>query len=99
MRRALPSTQAGAATLVAGYETATFRVYLCRLGTGELAYHGVSKLDTSQSITLPAVPGGDGFVATNSAGSGQYTYEITSRHLVVRHNGIVLRDEPVLGGL
>lgn len=93
--RELSAADTAGATLAVAYETATFRIDICRLAGDRLTYHGVAKRDSTQTITLPAVPIRDGYRATNSGSSGVYTYEITSQRLDVRHDGVLLRAEPV----
>lgn len=86
-------------TLDAGYETRTFRIYVCQSAPDRRYYYGVSKANSAQYIVLPSTPIDGGYQAVNRTGTDEYRYDITTTHLVVRHQGAVLLDEPVTGQL
>jgi hypothetical protein len=95
--RALPG--AGPAELVAGYETARFRLYYCRTADGTLYYRGVSRSDPNGVLTLPAHPIPGGYEATRFAAGSVFVYQVVDRVLRVSRDGRVLRVDPVLRDL
>jgi hypothetical protein len=84
------------AVLVAGYETARFRLYYCRTAAGRLYYHGVSKANPAHSATLPATAIPGGFEARTTAGGSTYVYRVVAGELIVIQDGAVIRVDPVL---
>ena len=89
----------GPAALVAGYETARFRVYFCRTGDGALYYRGVSRTDPAGVVTVPAYPIADGFEARRTAAGSTFVYQVKARVLRVFQDGTLLRADPVLRDL
>jgi hypothetical protein len=88
------------AAYVVGYQTATFRLYYCRGTDGTVYYRGVSKANPARAVTLPATPIAGGFEATNHASDGHtYLYRVADGRLIIARDGMVLRDEPIVGQL
>jgi hypothetical protein len=86
------------ATYIAGYQTAGFRIYFCRGTDQRVYYRGVSRADPTSAVTLPAAAVPGGFEARTVGEDGRsYVYRVAGGRLVVRRDGAVLRDEPVLG--
>jgi hypothetical protein len=89
----------GPAVLVAAYETSRFRLYYCRTSAGQLYYRGVSRIDPSGVVTLPATEIAGGYEARTTANGSAFVYRVASRALVVIQDGRVLRTDPVLRDL
>ena len=89
----------GPAGLVAGYETARFRLYFCRTEDGQLYYRGVSRTDPAGVVTVPASPIAGGFEARRTADGSTFVYQVEARVLRVFQDGILLLADPVLRDL
>jgi hypothetical protein len=89
----------GPAVLVAAYETSRFRLYYCRTSAGQLYYRGVSRIDPSGVVTLPATEIAGGYEARTTANGSAFVYRVVSRALVVIQDGRVIRTDPVLRDL
>lgn len=87
------------AVLEAGYETSRFRLYYCRTADGRLFYHGVSKADSTQVVTLPATAIPGGYEARTTADGSSYLYRVAGGTLTVVRDGAVIRRDPVIGAL
>lgn len=74
------------------FETASYRIYLCKNRQGKVFYNGISKRNGS-AIILPVISEeGVGMVATN----GQYEYLITGASLTISRNNQVIKEEQVI---
>ncbi len=74
------------------FETASYRIYLCKNQQGKDFYNGISKRNGS-AIFLPLISEeGVGMVATN----GQYEYVITGASLTISRNNRVIQEEQVI---
>jgi hypothetical protein len=82
--------EAPATAAVFGY-TASSRIAICKSPSGQYEYRGVRVADGARLITS-AKPTDGGFVAENEG----ITYTVTSKALVVRAGGQVIRDEPMV---
>ena len=89
----------GPAILVAGYETARFRLYFCRTAGGALYYRGISRVDPGGAVTVPAYPIAGGFEARRTADGSTFVYQVKARVLRVFRDGTLLRADPVLRDL
>ena len=89
----------GPADLIAGYETARFRLYFCRTDDGALYYRGVSRVDPGGAVTVPAYPIADGFEARRTVDGSTFVYQVKARVLRVFQDGTLLRADPVLRDL
>ncbi len=79
------------AEVLASYETANYRIFICEGFNNYIFYRGVEKT-TGASINLTAVRDRQGWQARN----GEYLYQINDQELVVRQGGKVLFKEPVI---
>lgn len=74
------------------FETASYKIYLCKNRQGKDFYNGISKRNGS-AIILPLISEeGVGMVATN----GQYEYLITGASLTISRNNRVIKEEQVI---
>ena len=74
------------------FETANYRIYLCKNRQGKDFYNGISKRN-GNAIILPLISEeGTGMVATN----GQYEYIITGASLTISRNNRVIKEEQVI---
>jgi hypothetical protein len=71
--------------------TASSRIAICKAPSGQYEYRGVRVSDGAKLI-VAAKPTDGGFVADNEG----ITYTVTSRALVVKSGGQVIRDEPMV---
>lgn len=86
--------RAGGGPQYDAFETDSFYIFICTTGNPEdgLYYHGVSKNDYDNYITLPAyVEEGTGYVAENQ----NYTYIVNGLELVVYDGNRVILTESV----
>ena len=95
--RTLPG--GGPATLVAGFGTARFRLFICRTDRGALYYRGISRADAARATTLAArtVPGG--YEARGTENGDTFVYRIAQGRLSVTKNGSPLFTDPVTSTL
>lgn len=74
------------------FETASYRIYVCKNRQGKDFYYGISKRNGS-AIILPLISEeGVGMVATN----GQYEYLITGAYITISKKNRVIKEERVI---
>ena len=82
--------RAGGLPMVDFFETDNFWIYICQ--SDGLYYHGVSKPDGNNYITLPAyAEEGTGYVAENKG----YTYIVNGAALSIYRDGYLIQEESV----
>jgi hypothetical protein len=87
------------ATLVAGYRTARFRLYVCRTAGGQLYYRGISRADARQATTIAATTIPGGYEARKVVDGHLFVYQIAQRRLVVAKDGKRLLVDPITATL
>jgi hypothetical protein len=79
-------------TAVVFGSTATSRVAICKIPSGQYEYHGV-RISDGAKLIVPASPSGDGSYVATADG---ITYTVTSSSLVVTEGNQVIRREPMV---